>query len=136
MLRWKLHILMAEKRITNKELAELSGMHPTSISKLKTVDEVERISSRTIDALCNGLNKAYRARGDMRLITPNDLFNYTFSDGGDDPSAPCPTDPINNGVASEAKNQGKSQGSKTAKRSQRPKSSMGHLIQLPVKKVG
>jgi len=72
---------MAEKKITNKELAELSGIHPTSISKLKNADEIEQISGRVLNNLCNGLTIAYHAKGDERIITPGDLFEYTF-DGG------------------------------------------------------
>ncbi|WP_017748011.1 helix-turn-helix domain-containing protein [Scytonema hofmannii] len=84
MIRWRLRILMAEKKISNKELSEISGIHRTSISKLKNTDEIEQISGRVINSLCNALTIAYRARGDNRSITPNDLFEYTFD--GDRPS--------------------------------------------------
>ncbi|BAZ02726.1 hypothetical protein NIES37_67390 [Tolypothrix tenuis PCC 7101] len=83
MIRWRLRILMAEKKISNKELAELSGIHPTSISKLKNADEIEQISGRVLNSLCNGLTKAYQATGDNRIITPGDLFDYTFDHDGD-----------------------------------------------------
>jgi DNA-binding Xre family transcriptional regulator len=83
MIRWRLRILMAEKKISNKKLAELSGIHPTSISKLKNTDEIEQISGRVLNSLCNGLTKAYQAAGDNRIITPGDLFDYTFDDDGD-----------------------------------------------------
>jgi DNA-binding Xre family transcriptional regulator len=83
MIRWRLRMLMAEKKISNKELAELSDIHPTSISKLKNVDEIEQISGRVLNNLCNGLTKAYRARGEDRIITPGDLFDYTFDGDGD-----------------------------------------------------
>ena len=73
---------MAEKKISNKELAELSGVHPTSISKLKNADEIDQISGRVLNNLCNGLTKAYRTRGENRIITPADLFDYTYD--GDD----------------------------------------------------
>jgi Cro/C1-type HTH DNA-binding domain len=73
---------MSEKKISNKELAELSGVHPTSISKLKNADEIEQISGRVLNNLCNGLTKAYRAKGESRMITPADLFDYTYD--GDD----------------------------------------------------
>ncbi|MFQ4160508.1 MULTISPECIES: helix-turn-helix domain-containing protein [Nostocales] len=75
-------MLMAEKKISNKELAELSGVHPTSISKLKNVDEIEQISGRVLNNLCNGLTKAYRGRRENRIITPTDLLEYTYD--GDD----------------------------------------------------
>jgi DNA-binding Xre family transcriptional regulator len=78
MIRWRLRMLMAEKRISNKELAELSHIHPTSISKLKNLDEIEQISGRVINNLCSALTKAYHARGENRVITPGDLFDYTF----------------------------------------------------------
>lgn len=83
MIRWRLRILMAEKKISNKELAELSGIHPTSISKLKNADEIEQISGRVLNSLCNGLTKAYQATGENRIITPGDLFDYTFDHEGD-----------------------------------------------------
>lgn len=82
MIRWRLRVLMAEKKITNRELSELSGVHATSISKLKNVDEIEQISGRVLNNLCNGLSRAYRKRGDNRIITPADLFDYTYD--GDD----------------------------------------------------
>ncbi len=82
MIRWQLRMLMAEKKITNKELSERSGVHRTSISKLKNIDEIGLISGRVISSLCYGLTLAYRVRGDNRIITPNDLFNYTYD--GDD----------------------------------------------------
>ena len=69
---------MAEKRISNKELAELSYIHPTSISKLKNLDEIEQISGRVLNNLCSALTKAYYFRGDERVISPSDLFDYTF----------------------------------------------------------
>ncbi len=84
MIRWRLRILMAEKKISNKELAALSDIHPTSISKLKNTDEIEQISGRVLNNLCNGLTKAYRSRGEDRIITPGDLFDYTFDSDGND----------------------------------------------------
>lgn len=83
MIRWRLRMLMAEKKITNKEIAELSGIHPTSISKLKNADEIEQISGRVLNNLCNALTKAYHARGENRIITPGDLLDYTFDDDSD-----------------------------------------------------
>lgn len=77
-------MLMAEKNISNKELSELSGIHRTSISKLKNADELEQITGRVLNRLCNGLTRAYQARGDNKVITPGDLFAYTFDDDGSD----------------------------------------------------
>lgn len=83
MIRWRLRILMAEKNISNKELATLSEIHPTSISKLKNTDEIEQISGRVLNNLCNGLSLAYQSRGDARIITPNDLLDYSFDNADD-----------------------------------------------------
>ncbi|MEH1777100.1 helix-turn-helix domain-containing protein [Nostoc sp.] len=83
MIRWRLRILMAEKKISNKELAELADIHATTISKLKNADEIEQISGRVLNGLCNGLTKAYRIKGDERIITPGDLFDYSFDGDGD-----------------------------------------------------
>ncbi len=83
MIRWRLRILMAEKKISNKELAELADIHATTISKLKNADEIEQISGRVLNNLCNGLTKAYRIKGDNRIITPGDLFDYSFDGDGD-----------------------------------------------------
>ena len=47
---------MAERDISNKELAVLTGMHPTSISKLKTRRRLTRIDEETLNALCAALN--------------------------------------------------------------------------------
>ena len=78
MLRWRLRVLMAEKNISNKELSERSGLHPVHISKLKNVDELKQVAGVTLNRLCDGLNLAYRSRGDETLITPGDLFDYSF----------------------------------------------------------
>ncbi len=41
--------------MSNKELAALTGMHPTSISKLKSRRRFTRIDEATLDALCVAL---------------------------------------------------------------------------------
>lgn len=66
MIRWRLRILMAEKNITNQKLAELSGLHRVTISKLKKSDELKQISGDTLNRLCNALK-----------CTPNDLIEFT-----------------------------------------------------------
>ncbi|RUS94002.1 hypothetical protein DSM106972_094730 [Dulcicalothrix desertica PCC 7102] len=73
---------MADKKITNRELAELSGVHTTSISRLKNVDEIRQISGKVLKNLCDGLSRAYRKRGDNQIIAPGDLLDYTYD--GDD----------------------------------------------------
>lgn len=66
MIRWKLRVLMAEQNINNKKLAEISGIHPTTISRLKNVDTVKQISSDILNGLCIALQ-----------CTPNDLLEFT-----------------------------------------------------------
>lgn len=47
---------MAERDISNNELAQLISMHPTSISRLKTRRRLTRIEEPTLNALCKALN--------------------------------------------------------------------------------
>lgn len=77
MIRWRLRVLMAEKKISNKELAESSGLHRVTISKLKRTDELGQITGETINSVLNGLNKLYRQKGESRILTPSDLIEYT-----------------------------------------------------------
>jgi putative transcriptional regulator len=46
---------MAERRMTNKRLAELMGIHPNAVSRLKQQDTLPHIGSETIDSLCQAL---------------------------------------------------------------------------------
>ena len=55
MIRWKLAVVMADRNISNKELATLIGMHPTSVSKIKTRRRLTRIDEATLSALCRAL---------------------------------------------------------------------------------
>jgi len=68
---------MAEKNISNKALAESSGLHRVTISKLKRVDELGQINGETINSVLNGLNKIYRQKGENKLLTPSELIEYT-----------------------------------------------------------
>ncbi|MGD2184202.1 helix-turn-helix domain-containing protein [Lusitaniella coriacea] len=56
MIHWRLAVVMAERNISNKELAKRTGMHPTSISKLKTRRRLTRIDENTLSTLCEVLN--------------------------------------------------------------------------------
>jgi putative transcriptional regulator len=46
---------MAERDISNKELAALTQMHPTTISRLKTRRRFPKIDESTLSALCKAL---------------------------------------------------------------------------------
>ncbi len=77
MLRWKLREVMARVKMTNRELAQVLGVHETSVSRMKTADTMPRIDGDTLNHLCNGLNHIYRTRGVGVVIYPADLFEYT-----------------------------------------------------------
>lgn len=66
MIRWRLRVLMAEKNLKSKTLAEQTGIHATTISRLRTTDDLKQISGHVLDKLCNALD-----------CTPNDLIQFT-----------------------------------------------------------
>lgn len=55
MIRWKLAVMMAERNVSNKELAVLTGMNPRSVSRLKLRRRLTRIDESTLNALCKAL---------------------------------------------------------------------------------
>ena len=77
MIRWRLRVLMAEKNINNKSLAKLTGLHPTTISRLKNTDELKQVSGDVLNSLCNAL-----------VCTPNDLIEFTLDDDFDSATKP------------------------------------------------
>ncbi len=48
---WKLRQVLADRKLTNKELAEELGSHPTSISRLKMRDTLPAIGSEEIERI-------------------------------------------------------------------------------------
>jgi putative transcriptional regulator len=66
LIRWRLNVVMADRRMSVKELAEKMGMNRVSISKLKASDEYPQISGETLNKLCYYLR-----------CTPSDLIEYT-----------------------------------------------------------
>lgn len=61
-------MVMAERDISNKELASLIGMHPRSVSRLKTRRRLTRIDEETLNALCKALNCQ---PGDLMVYEPD-----------------------------------------------------------------
>lgn len=59
---------MAERDVSNKELAQLIGLHPTSVSRLKTRRRLTRIDEETLNALCKALNCQ---PGDLMVYEPD-----------------------------------------------------------------
>lgn len=67
-IKWRLNVLMAERRLKNKDLTEVTGMHPVTISKLKNSQEVpERLERSTLEKLCAALKCQ---PGDLMLWEP------------------------------------------------------------------
>ena len=83
MIQWRLRQLMAEINLGNQDLAEMSGLHRVTISKLKNTDEIRQITGEVLNGLCNGLTKAYRSKGRNVVITPGDLLVFTPDEGSD-----------------------------------------------------
>jgi putative transcriptional regulator len=54
-IRWKLAVVMAERDMSNKELAELIDVHPSSVSRLKRRRRLTRIDESTLNAICKAL---------------------------------------------------------------------------------
>lgn len=73
LIRWRLHVVMADRRMSVKDLAALMDMNRVSVSKLKSSDEYPQISGDTLNKLCYYLR-----------CTPSDLIEYT-------PGIPEPT---------------------------------------------
>jgi putative transcriptional regulator len=55
MIHWKLAVVMAERDISNKELAVLIGLNPKSVSRLKVRRRLTRIDEPTLNAICKAL---------------------------------------------------------------------------------
>ncbi len=65
MIRWRLRVVMADRGMTNKELAEKIKLNPVSVSKLKNSKGMPQLHESTLNSLCNALH-----------CTPNDLIEY------------------------------------------------------------
>ncbi|MCC5613129.1 MAG: helix-turn-helix transcriptional regulator [Nostoc sp.] len=56
-IKWNLAYLMLERDIKTGELAEITGLHPNTISKLKAYrDMPKRLDRETLNQLCKALN--------------------------------------------------------------------------------
>lgn len=55
-IRWRLNVLMAERRMTNKELGDRIGKHEVSVSRMRARDDMPRMDGEELDALCSALN--------------------------------------------------------------------------------
>ena len=64
MLKWKLRSVMADRKVSNKKLAKLMGVHRNTIQLLKS-DSPTMIRLKHLEELCHLLN-----------CKPNDLFEF------------------------------------------------------------
>jgi putative transcriptional regulator len=70
-VKWKLRALMADRKITNKALAEKMGVNPVSIAKLKAQDDLPQIGGETLARMCDAISAISQLP-----CTPNDLLEY------------------------------------------------------------
>lgn len=70
-VRWKLRAVMADRKVTNKALAELLGMNPVSISKLRRTDDMPEIGGEALAKLCDGI-----AQLSGSPCVPSDLIEF------------------------------------------------------------
>jgi putative transcriptional regulator len=65
-IKWNLAYLMLDRNIKTGDLAEATGLHPNTVSKLKSHREMpKRLDRDTLDKLCKALN-----------CVPGDLLGY------------------------------------------------------------
>lgn len=65
-IKWRLAAIMADRELDYKQVAELAGMHPVTISKLKNTYEMPpRLDRETLEKLCRVL-----------ACQPGDLLRY------------------------------------------------------------
>ena len=53
-MKWRLPVLMADREVDYKKLAEMTGMHPGTVSKLKN-NLPDRVDMVTLMKLCRAL---------------------------------------------------------------------------------
>lgn len=75
MIRWRLRVIMADRKINNKVLSEKTGIPYSSLSRLKNSDELKTIDGEILNALCHVLN-----------CTPSDLIEFVRDDINEDSS--------------------------------------------------
>jgi putative transcriptional regulator len=69
MIEWRLHVVMAERRMTPSELSEKMGVNRVSVSRLKNSEKMPRLHEETLNKLCNILECQ---PGDLIRFTPDE----------------------------------------------------------------
>jgi putative transcriptional regulator len=68
-MKWRLSVVMADREISNKQLAEITGMHSGTVSKLRN-NLPDRLDMITLMKLCKALQ-----------CQPGDLLSYIPGEG-------------------------------------------------------
>ena len=55
-IEWRLHVVMAERRMSPSDLAEKIGLNRVSVSRLKNATSLPRLSEETLNGLYSALN--------------------------------------------------------------------------------
>jgi putative transcriptional regulator len=71
MIRWRLRVVMAERCMSNDELAEKMQLHPVTVSKPKNAKDLPAIGGKKLNKLCKVLE-----------CTPADLIQYVPDEEG------------------------------------------------------
>lgn len=68
-IKWRLAVLMADREIDYKELAEMTGMHPVTVNKHKNMRIMpNRLEYETLLKYCEALNCQ---PGDLLVFVPD-----------------------------------------------------------------
>ena len=63
---------MARHKITNEALGKAIGIHPNSVSRIRTRNTMPEYNGTTLNTLCYALSTLSQT-----TITPHDLIEYT-----------------------------------------------------------
>ncbi|MHC5763099.1 helix-turn-helix transcriptional regulator [Nostoc sp. UIC 10630] len=75
-IKWRLAVLMADREIDYKKLAQMTGLHPVTVSKHKNIRVMpERLDRDTLEKYCKALN-----------CQPGDLLTYVLDKSKDQTS--------------------------------------------------
>lgn len=55
MVKWKLRQLMADRQISNKDLAEAVGVHVNTISRWRSSNEMPKVDGAELNKICRAL---------------------------------------------------------------------------------
>lgn len=83
MIKWKLRSLMAEKALSNKELADSINFHEVTVSKLRSLKMPSRLEDTTLNLLCQALECQ---PGDLMEYVPDDEDSLNDTEAEDTPS--------------------------------------------------